>query len=256
MGLFEKLFNTTSANQKQNKFVSIEKKAQKRPKISENYSYYKGPMFAAPGEVSNIFGYGSFDSEYSLNAPYWIIDIETSALSPANGYIVEIAIHKIDKTGKKLKEFSSLIKPPDGYAGKSEIHGINASMLKKAPIFEEIVGNIFDTVKNSIIVAHNAKFEEKFLDMELNRIGIDVPVIPTLDTLWLSQVTYKLTNYKLHTVVNHLGSRIVKAHTAAGDTRAVAKILHRMLKDSKKLRYPVEFDSLPKFKVSKKILSR
>jgi DNA polymerase III epsilon subunit family exonuclease len=256
MGLFNKIFKTNSTNQIDTNFLFTEQRSKSKPNSSNKNKYYKGPMFAAPGEISNIFGYGSFDSDFLLNAPYSIIDIETSALSPSNGYIVEISIHKVDSSGKKIKEFSTLIKPPDGYPGKSEIHGINKTMLKKAPVFEEVVGNIFDTIKNSIIVAHNAKFEEKFINMELSRIGIEIPPLPTLDTLWLSQVTYELNNYKLQTVVNHLGSKIIKAHTAAGDTRAVAKILPKILKDSKKLKYPVEFNALPKISLSKKILSR
>ena len=39
---------------------------------------YDGPMFAQPGEKSQLFSYASFTGMYEVDAPYSLIDFETS----------------------------------------------------------------------------------------------------------------------------------------------------------------------------------
>jgi DNA polymerase III alpha subunit (gram-positive type) len=83
-----------------------------------------------------------------------------------------------------------------------------------------------------------------------------MPVIPALDTLWLSRQVIDLENYKLKTVVSGYGHRITNAHTALGDTRAVAKILPKMLKQAGELKYPINLQNLPKNKIHKSLQKR
>ena len=220
----------------------------KKPSRSNSKSRprtYKGSSFAQPGEVSELFGYANFKTGKKLNGPYSIIDVETSALSHFQGHIIEIAILQINAKGEKLKEFSTLIRPPDGQVGATDVHGIRRNDIRNAPSFQEVIGNILSICRNSIIVAHNARFEERFLKKEFKRFGYFLPTLPALDTLWLSRQVIDLHNYKLQTVVNGYGHKIVNAHTALGDTRAVAKILPKMLKAVEEVKYPVGHPKLP-----------
>ena len=90
-------------------------------------SFYSGPLFAAPGTVSSIFGYGSYDSENLIPNKFAIVDLETSGLSPNNGRVLEIAIATMDLNGNVTNHFSTLINPEDGNVGRTDIHGISWS---------------------------------------------------------------------------------------------------------------------------------
>lgn len=202
-------------------------------------------MFAQPGEVGRLFAYGSHQGEFELDGSYSLIDLETSGFNPPQAKILEIAILKIKVNGDVIEEFSTLIDPMAMDVGRTDIHGITLKMLKYAPTFAETVGPILKIIQNSIVVAHNARFEENFLANEFGMAGISLPSLPALDTLWLSRQILDLENYKLDTVLASYNERIDDAHTALGDVRAMAKVFPRMFGESKKVFYPKAFSELP-----------
>lgn len=206
---------------------------------------YEGPAFAQPGEVGRLFAYGAYQGKFELDGSYSLIDLETSGFNPPQAKILEIAILKINVNGDVIEEFSTLIDPMVVDVGRTDIHGITLKMLKHAPTFAEAVGPILRIIQNSILVAHNARFEENFLMNEFKMAGISLPSLPALDTLWLSRQILDLDNYKLDTVISSYDERIDDAHTALGDVRAMAKVLPRMFSESEKLFYPKQFGELP-----------
>ena len=227
-----------------------------KPRKKSTSPYYTGPLFAAPGTISTVFGYGSYESQFELPNQFAIIDLETSGLSPKNGRIIELAVVVTNQLGEIIKKFSTLVNPGDGNVGRTDIHGISLSDLKGAPTFDEIAGNVLPLLQNSIIVAHNAKFEEKFLAMEFKAANLEIPILPALDTLWLSQIVLDLYDYKLNTVISHFGKTFDNAHTALGDVLAVSQILPDMLSLASPIKYPVGLENLPTVRASDKLKSR
>ena len=217
---------------------------------------YSGPLFAQAGEKGKLFGFADKSGPNDLDGPFAIIDLETSGFNPPGSKILEIAILKIDKSGNELDRFETLINPEDGNVGRTDIHGIDLRMLNGAPTFDEVSGRILELIQDSIVVAHNARFEENFLAFELNEAGYDLELIPALDTLWLARNTIDLPNYKLATVVNGFNGRIVDAHTALGDVIAVSKILPEMLSRIGQLYFPVPHPILPSASVPFKAKTR
>jgi DNA helicase-4 len=207
---------------------------------------YSGSKFAQVGEVGKLFAYGSYKDLIELDGTYALVDLETSGFSPSSAKILEIAILKIDAGGKVLDEFSTLINPESTYVGRTDIHGVTYKMVKNAPTFSEASHAILRLLENSIIVAHNAKFEENFLSSEFRHSGHKLPSIPAIDTLWLSRQILDLPNYKLDTVIRSYGEVIDDAHTALGDIRAMAKVIPRMLENSEQIFFPKAFGTLPK----------
>ena len=206
---------------------------------------YAGPLFAQAGEVSKLFGYADKSGNYLLEGPFSIIDLETSDLNPPTGKILEIAILKVDFEGNEIERFETLVNPGDGNVGRTDIHGIDIGMVKEAPSFDEITGRIFELIQDSIVVAHNARFEENFLFSELTDSGYDMDPIPALDTLWLARETIDLPNYKLTTVVKGFKKRFTNSHTALGDVVAVSEVLPEMLSRIGDLYYPISHPQLP-----------
>lgn len=217
---------------------------------------YSGPLFAQAGEKGKLFGFADKSGIHELDGPFAIIDLETSGFNPPESKILEIAILKIDRDGNELDRFETLINPEDGNVGRTDIHGIELRMLNGAPTFDEASGRILELIQDSIIVAHNARFEENFLACELNEAGHDLDLIPALDTLWLARNTIDLPNYKLDTVINGFNERIVDAHTALGDVIAVSKILPEMLNRIGQLYYPIAHPQLPSASVPFKAKTR
>ncbi len=216
-----------------------------RAKDYSNRKYYKAPFFAKPGEVGNLFGYSNFESGVEIDADFAIIDLETSGLSAATSHIIEIAIIRMNRAGKIIDRFETLINPPDGNVGRPDIHLISERDVKNAPSFTEVAGNILVNLDNCIVVAHNAKFEEGFLAAEFSRAGIDIPHIPAIDTMWLAQMELDIFNYKLPTVLSHYGHTIKDAHTAMGDVVSIAKFLPQILLEVPTQLYPVDLVKLP-----------
>jgi DNA polymerase III epsilon subunit-like protein len=206
---------------------------------------YSGPLFAQLGEKGKLFGFADKSGLHELVGPFAIIDLETSGFNPPESKILEIAILKIDSDGNELDRFETLINPKDGKVGRTDIHGIELRMLNGAPTFSEASGRILEIIQNSIIVAHNARFEENFLANELNEVGLELDLIPAIDTLWLARNTIQLQNYKLDTVVTGFNERLIDAHTALGDVIAVSKILPEMLNRIGQLYYPISYPKLP-----------
>jgi DNA polymerase III epsilon subunit-like protein len=217
---------------------------------------YSGPLFAQAGEKGKLFGFADKSGIHELEGPFAIIDLETSGFNPPGSKILEIAILKIDRNGNELDRFETLINPDDGNVGRTDIHGIDLRMLDGAPTFHAASGRILELIQDSIIVAHNARFEENFLAYELNQAGHVLDLIPALDTLWLARNTIELPNYKLDTVVKGFNERIIDAHTALGDVVAVSKILPKMLNRIGQLYYPIAHPQLPSASVLFKAKTR
>ena len=217
---------------------------------------YSGPLFAQAGEKGKLFGFADKSGIHELDGPFAIIDLETSGFNPPGSKILEIAILKIDRDGNELDRFETLINPEDGNVGRTDIHGIELRMLDGAPTFDEASGRILELIQDSIIVAHNARFEENFLAHELKEAGHSLDLIPALDTLWLARNTIELPNYKLDTVVTGFDEQIIDAHTALGDVVAVSKILPEMLNRIGQLYYPIVHPQLPSDSVPFKVKTR
>ena len=206
---------------------------------------YDGPMFATPGEKSSLFGYASFVEKYETNAPFSLIDFETSGFQPGSARILEVAVIKIDINGQVLDEYTTLVNPERGGVGRSDIHKITQSMVKNAPTLSEIVGDLLKILDSSIVVAHNARFEENFLESAFRENGIKHQLMPTIDTLWLSRQVLNLPNYKLATVIDEFGFDFRDAHTAYGDVSAMVKVLPELIRQSRKITFPTKLSKSP-----------
>ena len=218
--------------------------------------YYKGPMFAAPGEVGPLFGYCSFEEANEIDSDFAIIDLETSGLSANTSRVLEIAILRVDKKGKVLDSFETLINPESEDVGRSDIHQITYKMLKKAPKFSEIAGNILNMLSGAVVVAHNAKFEENFLQSEFSRLGKKLSRIPAIDTMWVAQMKLDLFNYKLNTVADYYGVTVENAHTAMGDITAMREFLPKLLSSSPEIRFPINVAKFPAATNSEALITR
>ena len=166
---------------------------------------------------------------------YTIIDIETTGGQYNEEGITEIAIYKFDGH-EVVDQFISLVnpeKPIQPFVVK--LTGINSAMLRSAPKFYEVAKRIIEITEGSIVVAHNASFDYRILQMEFRRLGFDFKK-PTLCTVELAKkIIPDLPSYSLGKLVRSLGIPMADRHRASGDAMATVKLFKMLMaKDSTK----------------------
>lgn len=192
----------------------------------------RDPMpFASSGMRGEIFTYaGTAKNAHEHSGPYAVVDVETTGLSPGRGdRVIEIAVARVDEHGQVEDEFVTLVNPEGRDTGPVFIHGISNADVAKAPTFADIAPELLARLDGTVVVAHNAPFEERFLATEFTRAGHRDLRMPALCTLWLGRRTFQTPNHKLGTIAREAGVPLVDKHAALGDVRAVSRLLPLML---------------------------
>jgi len=165
-----------------------------------------------------------------------IVDLETTGASHKKGAaITEIGAVKV-KSGQYLGNFESFVNPltpiPEYI---TQMTGITDLMLAKAPVIDEILPVFLEfagSAGETIIVAHNAPFDLRFLKSAAKELDLDWPKFKTLDTVTIArQVLSKedVPNCKLSTLAQFFGTKTEPNHRALDDAKATTEILHGLI---------------------------
>jgi DNA polymerase III subunit alpha, Gram-positive type len=160
-----------------------------------------------------------------------VVDVETTGAKTPPSRIMEVGAYRVTG-GRITAEFHSLVNPQISIPPFiSRLTGISDQMVKEAPLFADIAHPWLDFLDESVLVAHNAQFDVRFLNHEIARIFPGRRMVNShLCTVKLSRSVFPgLMNYRLHTVAEHFTIPIVNRHRAADDARATAEIFIRML---------------------------
>lgn len=192
---------------------------------------------AAPIKVIyGVEGYLTQDVEPFEEIPdtYCVFDLETTGFNPKLEKITEIAVCKV-RNGEIIDEFSTFVNPEKSIPKNvQELTHITDDMVKDAPTIEEILPKFLEFTKDTILVAHNAKFDISFISHFAKELKLEFKP-KVMDTLVIARELYtSVENHKLGTLAEFLGITLEGAHRAINDTRATAKVFLRMLKDAKK----------------------
>jgi DNA polymerase-3 subunit epsilon len=101
-----------------------------------------------------------------------VIDFETTGLSPENGdRAIEIGAVLV-QDNRIVDRFQSLMNPGKRISLFIQNYtGITNAMLKMAPAIADVMNEFSGFMAGHPLVAHNAGFDRRFLDAELQRIG-------------------------------------------------------------------------------------
>ena len=163
---------------------------------------------------------------------YTVFDLETTGLNPTEGdEIISVGAVRI-VNGRLLQNerFEQLVDPKRSVPWTSvRIHGIHPEMLEGMPTIDEVLPMFYDFAKDTILVAHNAAFDMRFLQLKEELTGVKF-VNPVLDTLLLSAVVHPShEDHNLEAIAKRLGVRILARHTAMGDAVATGEMFLKFL---------------------------
>lgn len=161
---------------------------------------------------------------------YAVLDVETTGLHPdAGDRVVQIAVTLLDHHGAVERSWSSLVDPQRD-PGPTHVHGITAERLVGAPTFDEIAPQVAGLLAGRVFVAHNARFDWRFVTAEMRSAGVDLPVRQRLCTWKLAQrLDLPVENLKLATLARHWGVQQLRPHDAEDDTRVLVEVLREAL---------------------------
>lgn len=212
-------------------------KFSKLVKKEKGYPTTQEIVDAAPIKVIyGVEGYLTQDVEPFEEIPdtYCVFDLETTGFNPKLEKITEIAVCKV-RNGEIIDEFSTFVNPEKSIPKNvQELTHITDDMVKDAPTIEEILPKFLEFTKDTILVAHNAKFDISFISHFAKELKLEFKP-KVMDTLVIARELYtSVENHKLGTLAEFLGITLEGAHRAINDTRATAKVFLRMLEDAKK----------------------
>ncbi|MFB6364004.1 PolC-type DNA polymerase III [Paenibacillus elgii] len=167
------------------------------------------------------------------DAEYVIFDIETTGLSVTSNKIIELAGVRM-KDGKEIDRFATFIDPHERIPYNiQQLTNITDDMVKGAPELEEMLPKFIEFVGDSVLVAHNARFDIGFIQANCKRLGLPEVTNPVLDTLELARLLFPtLKNHRLNTLSDKFKVSLDNHHRAIDDSIALGHVLFHLLKEA------------------------
>ena len=162
---------------------------------------------------------------------YTVFDTETTGLNPSGGdEIIQIGAARV-VNGRLLRQesFEQLVDPGrDIPKAGIAIHGITPDMVVGQPRIDEVFPAFHQFAQDTVLVAHNAAFDMKFLQAPARRTGLRLQQ-PVLDTLLLSAVVHPhQESHRLEAIAERFGITVLGRHTALGDALVTAEVLLKL----------------------------
>ena len=172
------------------------------------------------------------DDRLLAELTYTVFDTETTGLDPSAGdEIIQLGAFRIvNNRLLRAESFEQLVDPRRRLAPESaRIHGITEDMLEGQPLIDQVLPAFHAFCEDTVLVAHNAAFDMRFLQMKEDASGVRF-THPVLDTLLLSAVIHPNQEaHRLEAIAERFGVNIVGRHTALGDAIVTGEVFLKML---------------------------
>ncbi len=118
-----------------------------------------------------------------------VLDTETTGLDPVAGHrLVEIACIELINSVPSGAFFHRYVNPErDIPAEAYAVHKLSLEFLGTKPLFAEIVDEFLAFLGDSPLIAHNAEFDCKFVNAELERCGRPKVSCQIIDTVTMAR---------------------------------------------------------------------
>ncbi|MBI2277106.1 MAG: DNA polymerase III subunit epsilon [Dechloromonas sp.] len=163
---------------------------------------------------------------------YTVFDTETTGLEPSKGdEIIQIGAARIVNNRLLRQEvFEQIVDPECPLKPESiPIHGITEDMVRGKPNIDLVLPAFHEFCEDTVLIAHNAAFDMRFLQLKEERTGIRFSQ-PVLDTLLLSAVVHpNQESHRLDVILERLGVHIDTRHNALEDALATGEVFLKLI---------------------------
>jgi DNA polymerase III subunit epsilon len=159
------------------------------------------------------------------------VDLETTGGAPPQSRITEIGAVKY-RGGDLLGTFQTLVDPGVPIPRFiTYLTGIDDVLVQEAPAVEAALPSLVEFLRGSVFVAHNASFDFRFLNHDLERLGYDLIEGPPVCTARLARrvLAQDVPNVRLHTLAQFFRTAVRPTHRALEDAEACGEVLHGLL---------------------------
>ena len=174
----------------------------------------------------------ALDDRLLSELAYTVFDTETTGLNPSEGdQIIQIgAVRCVNTKLLRQESFEQLVNPGRLIpAATVAIHGISQEMVSGQPSIGEVLPAFYAFAQDSVLVAHNAAFDMKFLQLQEASTGL-LFTHPVLDTLLLSAVVHpNQASHRLEAIAERFNITVLGRHTALGDALVTAEVWLRLI---------------------------
>jgi len=156
-----------------------------------------------------------------------VIDFETTGLYPQYGdRATEIAVMLV-REGEIVDRYQSLMNAGVRINGFiTSLTGITNDMVRAAPDASRVMREVADFVGDTPLMAHNATFDRRFWDAELERIGRKRRQGFACSMLIARRVLPDAPDHKLGTLVSFAGLPVTGTyHRAEADAEMAARLV-------------------------------
>lgn len=136
------------------------------------------------------------------------LDTETTGLDPHSGHrIVEIGCVELINHVKTSNHFHIYLNPQRDMPREAEnVHGLSAEFLSDKPLFKSIADAFLEFIGDDPLVIHNASFDMKFINAELDRIGKNIISMDrTIDTVVMARKKFPGAKANLDALCQRFG---------------------------------------------------
>lgn len=167
-----------------------------------------------------------------LREEEWVVvDVETTGgASDGSDRVTEVAA--VIVSGGQIRDvYSTLVNPQRTIPPQiSRLTGISNSMVRDAPLFGDIAGEVVRQLAGRVFVAHNASFDWRFMATELDRCTGHALEGRQLCTVRLARkLLPELQSRSLDGLAVYYGLQIEARHRARDDAIATAEVLLRFI---------------------------
>jgi len=194
--------------------------------LKKRPEFYDFDLFSRTGQAPEL------EKRLLGELTYTVFDTETTGLDPRGGdEIISIgAIRVVNGRLLHTETIHQLVDPCRPIPGESiKYHGITDRMIDGMPTIEKALAFLYRFARNTVLVAHNAAFDMRMLQMKEKATGIRF-TNPVLDTMHLSAIVHPAhEDHSLDTIAQRLGVSLTKRHDALGDAIATGEVFLKLI---------------------------
>ncbi|MER1985314.1 MAG: exonuclease domain-containing protein [Solibacillus sp.] len=161
---------------------------------------------------------------------YVVLDFETTGFSAAHDEPIQVAAICYDQF-QETASFVTFIRPTKPVpANITAFTGITTEDVAHAPTIHDVFPELVNFIGKDAIVAHNASFDLKFLEINMQKMGLPYTKFRVIDTVPLARRYIPAANHILPTLKNFLRLDHMPSHEAKSDcyvTSAVYQYCHQ-----------------------------